>query len=65
MQFVFGCLIGRYFYNRAHGRESHLPGWGRGEIVEPDDPEFVNDLWDILGLIAALMVLAMPVILNW
>ena len=61
LNFLFGCMSGRYFYNRAQDRAADLGG----EIVEPDDPEFANDLHDIAGLIAALVIMAAPVYVTW
>lgn len=58
--FVASCLLGRYFYDRSQGRLARLPGWGAGAIIEPEDPEFANDLWDSLALLMSIGFLLLP-----
>lgn len=52
-----GCYLGRFFYNRAHDQVAHLPTVS----VYPDDPELGNDLWDLVMLALAVVLLLMPV----
>jgi hypothetical protein len=55
--FGIGCYVGRFFYNRAHDQIAHLPTVS----VYPDDPELENDLWDLVMLALAVVLLLMPV----
>jgi hypothetical protein len=49
--------VGRFFYNRAHDQVAQL----LYSAVYPDDPEFENDLWDLVMLALAGALLLMPV----
>jgi uncharacterized membrane protein len=59
--FVIGCILGRYFLNRSKGRPAYLFG---GVIVEPDDPEFANDLWDLFAVAFGSMLVLLPAVLS-
>ncbi len=58
--FVASCLLGRYFFDRSQDRLARLPGWVAGANIEPDDPEFSNDLWDTFALLMAIGYLLSP-----
>lgn len=62
--FAAACFLGRYFYDRSQDRLARLPGWGVGASIEPDDPEFANDLWDTLGLLISIGLLLLPFIFR-
>lgn len=53
-----GCWIGRYFHNRANDRLASL---GVGLTAQPDDPEFANDLYDLMAIVWALAVVVGPI----
>jgi len=53
-----GCWIGRYFHDRAN---DNLASLGVGLTAEPDDPEFANDLYDLLAIAWALAVVLGPI----
>jgi hypothetical protein len=54
--FAVGCYVGKFFYNRAHDQVARLLYL----VVYPDDPEFENDLWDLVMLALAGVLLLMP-----
>lgn len=56
--FGMGCWIGRYFHNRANDKLASL---GVGLTAEPDDPEFANDLFDLMAMTWALAVVVGPI----
>ena len=60
---VGSCFIGRYYYNRSRDKPAHLPGFAAGAWVEPDDPEFANDLYDLMAICAGAMFVLLPAIL--
>ncbi len=59
--FVISCFTGGYFLDRSRGRAAKFFG---GVIVEPDDPEFANDLWDLYAVAFGAMLVLLPAVLS-
>lgn len=59
--FVISCILARYFLNRSKGRPAYLLS---GVIVEPDDPELANDLWDLFAVAFGSMLVFLPAVLS-
>lgn len=59
LPFGVACVLGRYFYNRAAGRPAYLP---RALTVDPSDPEYANDLYDLMAFLLALIIVFTPLV---
>jgi hypothetical protein len=58
---LWAATIGRYFYNRAHGRPAWLPRVG---LVGREDPRYENDLYDLLAMLMAVVLVLAPVFMK-